>query len=136
MVVEKRSVKAVEKSASLPVSAMEVPDDKIEGVREACKRLGMGLDDYLKAIKEALSAEIVVTNKFGDVSSTPDHEKRLKAALLGLQVEGYWKAADKGVDNSRHTNVIYSWNPVQVITADSTKGTSSRGASARDDGAE
>ena len=70
---------------------VEVQRAAVYLIKEACRRVGMGLEDYLKAIKGGLSATRVTVDKYGDEHYEDNHEVRLKAAAMGLEVEGYLK---------------------------------------------
>lgn len=71
---------------------LEVRGEALSLIQEACRRIGMGIDDYLMAIKEGLSAGKRVEKLYdGEIKEEiePDHGMRLKAAAMGLEVEGY-----------------------------------------------
>lgn len=84
--------KVEELSSVISDMPMEVKADSISEIKTACKRVGISLDDYLKAIKEGLKADRLILDKFGGGTYEPDHLVRLKAATMGLEVEGYLKA--------------------------------------------
>lgn len=89
---------------------LKINETDISKIRETCIKINMGLEDYLTAIKNALSATKTVVDKYGEEHIEDDHDKRLKAALMGLEVEGYIRSkATAAVDNSRHTHVTYAW---------------------------
>ena len=92
-----------------------INDDAFKIIKDACKRIGISIDDYLKAVKEALKAEKRTVSKFGDVTVEPDHEKRLKAALIGLEIEGYIKAKGTVTDNSKNTFVTYQVTLMNIL---------------------
>jgi hypothetical protein len=95
-------------TSSLPAE-LEVNKAEMSEIKLAAKKVGIGLESYLSAIKEALAAEKSIIDKFGERYLEPDHDKRLKAALMGLEVEGYIKAKGGTTDNSKHTHVTYAW---------------------------
>lgn len=72
---------------------LEVQQAASELITLACKRIGMGLDDYLTAVKDGLVATKTTVDKYGDEHVEVDHATRLKAATMGLEVEGYMKKA-------------------------------------------
>lgn len=84
-------------------------------IKLSCDRLGLTLDNYILAIKEALSATRTTVDKYGDEHTDADHDKRLKAALMGLELQGYIRNKVGPVDNSKHTHVTYSWQPVAIV---------------------
>lgn len=119
----------VSKATPLPVVednvALDVSSSEILEIKQSCKKNKVGIDNYIIAIKEALQANKVTLDRDGEEHIEPDHDKRLKAALMGLELEGYIRNKASTVDNSKHTHVTYSWQPVQVINNDTTKASSS-----------
>lgn len=96
-----RSINLIEKSDkfhitdSLKDQPLEVQMAVVNVIKDACKRVGMSVDDYLMAIKNGLNAGKKVEKTIDGcivVEEEPDHAMRLKAAAMGLEVEGYLKA--------------------------------------------
>lgn len=90
------SVAVVEKEeqvfpTGVSLNNLEVQQAAAELITSACKRIGMGLDDYLTAVKDGLVATKTTVDKYGDEHVEADHATRLKAATMGLEVEGYMK---------------------------------------------
>lgn len=77
---------------------LEVQESAMVIIKDACRRVGVSVDDYVRAIKEGLKADRALMDKFGEVTYEPDHQVRIKSAMLGLEVEGYLKT--KGVEGS------------------------------------
>lgn len=94
---------------------LEVSEISADAIREVCRNNSVGLNDYVIAIKRALWATKSFVGKDGEIHVEDDHDKRLKAALIGLELEGYIKNKAVTNDNSKHTHVTYSWQPVQVV---------------------
>lgn len=92
------------------------PENKSE-IKLACERQGLSLDNYILAIKDALEATRTTVDKYGDEHTDADHDKRLKAAMMGLELEGYIKAKGAITDNSKHTHVTYAWltTPIKMV---------------------
>lgn len=105
----------------LPTS-LEVSTAEMSVIKTACVKAGISIDDYVLAIKDALKATKTTVDKFGDEHVDEDHAMRLKAALMGLELEGYIKAKGTVTDQSKHTHVTYSWQPVQVVNTVSDGG--------------
>jgi hypothetical protein len=84
------------------------PSDMSE-IKKVCVEIDMGLKNYLLAIKEGLSAEKFQKDGYGELVAEPDHDKRLKAALMGLEVEGYIKAKNSTTSTSNVSHVTYAW---------------------------
>ncbi len=96
--------------ANLPeAESLEVSVDKILEIREACKKYNLGIDRYAQTIDESLRAMKSTAMKDGSVIEEVDVDKRLRAALIGLELEGYIRAKAGGIDNSKHTHVTYQW---------------------------
>lgn len=100
-------------SGALPDN-LEISADEITNIKAECAKVGIGLNDYLVAIKRALWANKTSTGKDGAVIEE-DHLTRLKAALIGLELEGYIKNKVIANDNSKHTHLTVKWQPVQYI---------------------
>lgn len=84
-------------SSITPLQTLEVQQAASEMIREACKRIGMGLPEYLTAIKDGLKAvKTYPATENNDGWEEPDHGMRLKAASMGLEVSGYLKAKGDG----------------------------------------
>ncbi len=93
--------------AAFPV---EVNPKNENEIKLACNRVGVSLDDYISAIKFALAAtKITGKDEDGYPLTEPDHDKRLKAALMGLELEGYIRNKTPISDNRNYTQVIYSF---------------------------
>lgn len=113
---KKNSLKKIsEKSEISPIELPELTPSEIQVIKTACANAGMSIDNYVNVIKEALSATRMTVDKYGERHDEEDHAMRLKAALMGLELEGYIKSKAVATDNSKHTHVTYSWQPVQVI---------------------
>lgn len=83
-----------ELSTCMSGSTVEVQEAAVEIIRRACKRVGIGIDDYLKAIKDGLKAGKVVEEIVDGMvveKVEPEHLIRLKSAAMGLELEGYLK---------------------------------------------
>lgn len=91
-----RKLKITDSAEPFPLEVQAAASDII---KSACKRIGMSLDDYLLAIKNGLSATKSTLDKFGEEHIEDDHMIRLKAALMGLEVEGYIKSKSDATNN-------------------------------------
>ncbi len=90
--------------------ALEVSPTELDEIKAVCKKIGMSLEDYLLTIKRGLTATKTTYDKLGNVMGTDDDTNaQLKAALLGLEVEGYIRSKTSSTDNSKHTHVTYAW---------------------------
>lgn len=85
-------------SSGISNNSLEVSQAASELIKAGCKRIGMSLDDYLLAIKHGLSATKSTVDKYGEEHVEDDHATRLKAAAMGLEVEGYMRT--KGSDGA------------------------------------
>lgn len=104
------------KSELLASSELQINPDELNEIKAACKRNGISIDDYVRVVKEALIADKTIMDKYGDVRvAGPDHEKRLKAAMVGLELEGYINVKGAVSDNSKHTHVTYAWLNAPVV---------------------
>lgn len=93
-----RNLKLDKLEANPLPAELEVRQAAGELIRSTCKKIGMELEDYLKAIKNGLSATKTTLDKFGGEHIEEDHTTRLRAATMGLEVEGYLKKT--GNENS------------------------------------
>jgi hypothetical protein len=96
--------------AEIAQAPIEVRQEAVSLIKDTCKKIGMGLEDYLVAIKDGLKADKLILDKTGAGTYEPDHLIRLKAALMGMEAEGYLKAKSEG-------NVTNNYQPVvmQII---------------------
>lgn len=79
-------------------------------IKAVCKEIGMSLKDYLLTIQRGLSAKKVrPATQWDNGGEEDDTMAQLKAALIGLEVEGYIKTKTATTDNSKHTHVTYAW---------------------------
>lgn len=101
--------------APIENSPLEVSELERNKIISACKRAELSIDNYVAAIKDALSAEKLTIDKFGEEHIEIDHDKRLKAALMGLELEGYIKNKTVNNETNKYTQVNYSWQPVKII---------------------
>ncbi len=116
--IMKKTLNKINEDKEIIPSEKEVTPSEISIIKNSCAKVGMSIDDYVYAIKAALKADKTTIDKYGEEHVEPDHDKRLKAAMIGLELEGYIKnKIVTGNDNSKHTHVVYSWNPVQVINS-------------------
>lgn len=90
---------------------LNVVTSEQETVISACRRAGISIDDYVQAIKAALVADKTSLDKWGAEHVEADHTTRLRAALMGLELEGYTKAKALTTDASQnqYNTVIYQW---------------------------
>lgn len=106
------------KDKSITVSNSTLPDNlelnqsEIQTIKLACANAGLSINNYVKAIKDALSATKITIDKYGEEHVENDHDKRLKAALIGLELEGYIKNKVVANDNRKFTQINYSWKTV------------------------
>lgn len=105
-----------------PINLLDTSSTEIDKIKQSCVKNGIGLDNYILAIKEALLATKTTLDKYGEEHIETDHDKRLKAAVMGLELEGYIRSKVGSIDQSKHTHVTYSWQPVQVINTNSIDG--------------
>jgi hypothetical protein len=110
-----RPKKISEVPAVVDNSPLEVNDSLRDKIIGALLKADVSIDNYVAAIKDALSAEKTLIDKYGEEHTEPDHDKRLKAALIGLELEGYIKNKTVVNDNTKYTQVVYSWQPVKII---------------------
>lgn len=94
--------------SELPVN-LEINAKEMSEIKRICLEIDMSLKDYLLAVKEALKATKITIDKYGEEHFENDHDKRLKAAMIGLELEGYVRNKAISVDSSRHTHVTYAW---------------------------
>lgn len=79
-------------------------------IKIACKSAGLSLLKSLEVIKDAQSATRLMVDKFGGEHEEPDHDKRLRGAIMHLELEGYIKnGKSPTIDNSKHTHVTVMW---------------------------
>jgi hypothetical protein len=71
-----------------PTESELIPTNLVE-VKAACKRVGLSLEKSLKVILAAQEANKTTVDKFGDEHIEPDHDKRLKGAVMHLELERY-----------------------------------------------
>lgn len=95
--------------SSISQQPLEVQEAARELIATACKRIGMGLDDYLLAIKRGLIAKKEGKTEYRDgipteIDGMDDHLVQLKASALGLEVEGYLRA--KGIETAGNMAVL------------------------------
>lgn len=102
--------------SSLP-SELQINDASSNEIKAICKKIGMSLENYLLAIQRGLSARKITVDKYGEEHVEDDTMAQLKAALIGLEVEGYIKTKGATTDNSKHTHVTYAW-----LTGNATSG--------------
>ncbi len=103
------------------IPTLEVSENNLSEVKLACKSVGLTLEKTLQVIKDAQSATRVTLDKFGGEHEEPDHDKRLRGALMHLELEGYTKNNKASVDNSKHTHVTVMWKdtkPTRLIDVD------------------
>ena len=105
----------VKTTSELP-SELVVNTDNILSILEARKTVGLTIEGTLRVVKEAQGALKSTIDKFGKEHTEPDHDKRLRAALIDLELAGYIRAKGSTTDQSKHTHVNYSWGPVQLVT--------------------
>lgn len=93
----------------LPTELQINPDNR-ELILDTCKKVELTREKCLVAIKEALVATKIILNKFGEViDEEPDHDKRLKAATMGLEVLGDIKGKDVQKTGNVYNTVVYQW---------------------------
>lgn len=93
----------------LPTELQINPENR-ELILETCKKVGLTRESCLTAINEALKASKLIVNKFGEVvDEEPDHDKRLKAATMGLEVMGDIKGKDVQKTGNVYNTVVYQW---------------------------
>ncbi len=110
--IKKRKVSG-EKNTALETISSNLPTElnSLNGneIKLSCARVGVSLDDYISAIKFALAAtKITGRDEQGEPQTEPDHDKRLKAALMGLELEGYIRSKDAATQVT-HNKVVYQW---------------------------
>jgi hypothetical protein len=88
---------------------LQITDENREAILATCKKVDLTREKCLVAIKEGLTATKVTLDKYGEEHEEIDHDKRLKAALMGLEVLGDVRNKATTVDSSRHTHVTYAW---------------------------
>lgn len=107
IVPPKKSKKII--PASQLSTDLEISSSDIQEIKLICKEIGMSLKDYLLTIQRGLKATKTTIDKFGLEHLEDDTQAQLKAALIGLEVEGYIKTKGSTTDNSKHTHVTYAW---------------------------
>lgn len=125
MMVKKKStttaVQAIEnlQSSSILPLQTEVTPSELSTIQAACKKIGMGLSDYLEAIQRGLKATRTTVDKYGDEHTEDDTMAQLKAAVMGLEVEGYIKAKGSVTEQSmnQYNTVVYQWKKSSIPTA-------------------
>lgn len=88
---------------------MNVSPTELTAITEACRKAGISIDDYVLAIKNALKATKTTVDKYGDEHVDEDHAMRLKAALMGLELEGYIKVKGTTTENKSYTQINVKW---------------------------
>lgn len=109
IVVETPTKSKTEVVSQLPAE-LEISKESIDEIKVECRRIGMSLSDYLEAIQRGLVAKKITIDKYGEEHEEDDTTSQLKAALLGLEVEGYIKNKTVQNDNRKFTQVNYTWN--------------------------
>lgn len=109
MVRTKKEVLPIKSDEVRFPASLEISDREVENIKETAARVGLTLEKYLQTIRDALSAMKVTYDKLGEAHEEPDTDKRLKAVLIGLEVQGYIKSKTSTSDNSNHTTVVYQW---------------------------
>lgn len=94
---------------------IELTEENKTDIRRACEKAGIGIEEYCLAIADALKANRSLITKDGSVWEEADHDKRLKAAMMGLELEGHIKTKGSTTDNSKHTHVTYAWLTAQPV---------------------
>lgn len=96
-------------NSELP-SELSVNTNLLSEIKESCRRQKLTIGTYVKVIKDCCEAtKIVKIDNYGKTVEEPDHERRLKGALAGLELEGYIKSKEVINDNSKHSHVTYAW---------------------------
>lgn len=97
-----------ELSTSLPAE-LQITEENREAILSTCAKVELTREKCLVAIKEGLKATKTTIDKYGEEHVEEDHDKRLKAAMMGLEVLGDIRSKTSGIDNSKHTHVTYAW---------------------------
>lgn len=116
MMAKKNTTKNLVATQSLPTALnqqlpaqLEVASTELSVIVGACRKAGISIDDYVKAIKDALKATKTTVDKYGDEHVDEDHAMRLKAALMGLELEGYIKVKGTTTENKTYTQINVKW---------------------------
>lgn len=97
-----------------PARELLVTTESAEVVKESCERVGLRRENCILAIKEALLATKKIVNKFGEVvEEEADHEKRLKAAVMGLEIMGDFRNKESAGSTTTYNTVVYQWKKPQ-----------------------
>lgn len=103
------------KSELEAIGGKEVSVSDIELIKGEFLRLGHPLEKSIQVIIDGHAATKTMLDKYGEEHIEPDHDKRLKAALIYFELVGIIKNKQVATDNSKHTHVTYSWQPVQIV---------------------
>lgn len=93
---------------TLPSELVVTPENQ-ESIIATCDKVALTREKCITAILEGLSATKIILDKHGEEHTEPDHDKRLKAAMAGLELRGDFRNKAVTIDSSRHTHVIYEW---------------------------
>lgn len=115
-VAKKNTNKILESTETLPTTLtqqlpteMNVSPTEVSIIKAACLTAGIGIDQYVCAIRDALQATKTTVDKHGDEHIEDDHAMRLKAALMGLELEGYIKVKGTTTENKSYTQINVKW---------------------------
>lgn len=112
---EKKSSKKIsEKNIGVPALQTTLPAEIVidpeqqEAILATCDKVGLTREKCIAAINEALEATKMTLDKYGVKHVEPDHDKRLKASLAGLELRGDFKNKD-AIKPTTYNTVIYQW---------------------------
>lgn len=92
---------------ALPAELVVAPEVQ-EAIIATCDKVGLTREKCITAINEALEATKMTLDKYGEEHVEPDHDKRLKASLAGLELRGDFKNKD-AIKPTTYNTVIYQW---------------------------
>lgn len=97
-------------------TSLEVKNEALSLIKAACRKVGLTLEGTLQVIKDAQTAKKLVALKDGSVMEEADHEKRLKAAAMHLEVEGLLKVRGSGETVNNYFDVktlVQQWREIE-----------------------
>ncbi len=95
-------------NSSLPAEIV-VNSENQEAITATCDKEGLTREKCIRVISEALSATKMTLDKYGEEHEEPDHDKRLKASLAGLELRGDFKSKAPITTGSTYNTVVYQW---------------------------
>ena len=123
--MDKKNTKKISEKKIIPqesTTIIEANPTEQNKLIEICDKVGATQEHLINVLYEASKANKMTIDKYGDEHEEPDHDKRIKGAMSLLELRGDIKNKNINNDNSKHTHVTYSWQPVQVVNNNDSGG--------------